>query len=293
MFHCAGLTAIGQAKRMDPQTQAQLIKLAPIFDALGERPVDLTVLGSGAQASVWRIRTDRADYALRVITPGTSGLSLDVDARLRSALCNLGAAVVRPIMTSIDVDTPEVAAQWSLDEFVDGRPNGERLSRSQAMELGRTLAHLHQLDPSIWPEVPVQHPEALSLLARPYGSAGSRAIVAGHQQLVKNTLGQSGRALVVCHSDLHKNQVMRQSRSGIVLLDFGQARRCDARWDLGAALYAFGAENFANITDGYAMPLAAFDVVRPFAQTLAIADMQRGRAKGSAQARRFLNQNPV
>jgi len=141
MCHCAGLMAIGQVKKMDRQTQAQLAKLAPIFDALGEMAVDLTVLGSGAQASVWRIRTDRADYALRVLKPGAPGLNPAIDARLRKALVERGAAVVRPVLTSDDVATPEVAAQWVLDDFVDGRPLSGALTMQQADDLGRPFGY--------------------------------------------------------------------------------------------------------------------------------------------------------
>ena len=278
---------------MNDQAKAQLSKLAPIFDVLGEKPVGLSVLGSGVQASVWQIRTERSRYALRVLKPKMPGLDSPVDARLRTVLCDLGAAVVRPVLTSADVKTPEIAAQWVLDEFVDGRPIGEHPARLEARALGLTLSLLHNLDPESWSEIPTMYPEALDILVR----SGALAQLAGgsarHKEVVQSTLDQSKHTLVICHGDLHKNQMLRLRSGGLALLDFGLARRCDARWDLGAALFAFGAECYASLIDGYEKPRASYRNVLPFAQTLAIAALARGRPKASANARRFLDQNPV
>ena len=291
MYHCAGLTVIGQGKRVDGQTQAQLSKLAPIFDALGERAVDLTVLGSGAQASVWRIRTERADYALRVLKPGAPGLGPAVDARLRKALVENGAAVVRPVLTSDDVATPEVSAQWVLDDFVDGRPLSGPLTMHQADDLGRSLWVLHSFDPDSWADIPASLPVALSVFGEGAGDPRMGRDMDHYQVLLGRTLTEDEACLAVCHGDLHADQVLRKRDGGIAILDFGLVRRCDYRWDLAAIFLAYGRDCLGGVLAGYQNNTNVDDVL-PFAQTLAIAALMRGRAKAAA-AQAFLNQHPV
>jgi aminoglycoside phosphotransferase (APT) family kinase protein len=288
MCLCASLKGIGQISAMDVQTQAQLAKLGPIFDALGEKAVAISVLGGGAQASIWRIQTDRRTYALRVLKPGSPGLDPAIDARLRRTLSQNGAAVVRPVLTSEEVTTPKISAQWVLDDFVDGRPLSGPLLRQPANDLGHSLGVIHGLDQDAWAEIPVSLPSALSGL----GKLRLGAKQALYQELIHHTLAPENTRVAVCHGDLHADQVFRKRHGGIAILDFGLARRCDCRWDLAAVLLAYGRGSFDAVLAGYPGNAVDLDKVLPFAQTLAIAALMRGRAKAAA-AQTFLDNHPV
>ena len=251
--------------------------VAAIASACGIADPTITPLASGAQSDVWKIESRDERFALRIGQPraGESN-AYELDYGIRRRLVDLDAPVAAPVCTNRDVDAG-VAAEWSLDSFVEGDSGTPGvLSRQVCRDLGATLAKLHRLPASGYGRMDNDRDrlngdrltpgEGLSSrLYRPWPFSGDQ--LADHP--VANKIPElltklsdlepelvavvdPGGAPSVIHSDLHQGQFMHSRGRLTALLDFGEATAGPPAWDIGSFAYFHGWKRTQSLLEGYA-----------------------------------------
>ena len=243
--------------------------ISTIVARLGETLTAVEPMDGGATSEVWKVRTNRGTYALKILNARGANTNLVLDIHLRSALSAGGACVAAPVLSSTDFPNMSGAA-WVLDEYVAGEhPARGDLHRLTCLGLGKTLAVLHSIPVTGFgtPQLlgstisgkqddvfeglitrfanplPTETPPTFQISpdlwqkARPY----LRQI----HKIISNSDG------VLCHSDLHDRQIIVADNRLAALIDFGDVTICDYRWDFGSLLYFHGLRVLASTVEGY------------------------------------------
>ena len=120
-----------------------------ISHALGEHLTSTEPYAAGSTSTVFRLKTDRSEYILRLATPRPGKTaSYQSDHAIRKSLWESGQPVAKPIATdrSLEVGTGE---RWALDEFcAGGHPQRAAIPPDVSRRLGGLLKSLHSFTAS-------------------------------------------------------------------------------------------------------------------------------------------------
>jgi len=242
---------------------------------LGETYLSSRYQESGSTCAVYKLRTNRSDYALRVATPNNGKeASFESDFRIRKLLWNKKLPVAKPIATHQSFHNPS-DKPWALDEWKMGtHPVRGAVFDVVSEQLGRLLRAMHELNASGFGQlknsgsdfIGVEKTAEAGLLTR-YESPWpfSRAPISAHPAIqakpellpkilpMKDALVQFVREShpVLVHTDLHEGQFLIQNNALTALLDFNDVVVGRREWDLGSYWYFHGKACFLTLLEAY------------------------------------------
>ena len=282
---------------------------ADLATEMGETLCRVGFLASGATCHVWKLRTDRRSYALRVIHVDESVLSGDLDGFLRQAVIAGGGRAVAPVLCSEDHGRLLMGKRWCLEALAEGEhPVRGALPASVCRQLGETLAALHRVPVrGFGRPTRIDRGVLIGATAGPASGVSQRFEVPEPAQLDEGTANPILRALpehatailaclhdvrevvdeghaVLCHTDLHEKQMLCTDEGLIALIDFGGATILDRHWDLGSVHYFHGMASFTAFFEAYAgsagVGSARAGLVPKFSVAIAMHHASRSRLPG-------------
>ncbi len=227
--------------------------------ALGDHAVLTGPVAAGRLGDVWRLSTDRGDYAIKDARFPVDPAEVAADAAYQDRVRSHGVpmpAVVR---------TPDGDALVQLGSgparvyaWVDVLPRERALDPAT---VGALVAGIHRVqvatrspvDP--WYVVAVGEPAWRDLTAR---LRDARAPFADRlESLVPDVLAAEALlvetdAVQVCHRDLWADNVLRTPDAGLVVLDWENSGPGDPAGELGVVLFEFGLGDPARMRDLFA-----------------------------------------
>ena len=215
--------------------------------ALGDHAVLKGPVAAGRLGDVWRLSTDRGDFAVKDSRFPVDPAEVAADAAYQDRVRSHGVpmpAVVR---------TPDGEALVQLSSgpvrvyaWVDVLPPERGLD---PVEVGALVAGIHRVhvqrqgsvDP--WYAAPVGEPAWRELIARLRSARApfaDRLEVLLPDVLAAEALLVETDAVQVCHRDLWADNVLRTPEGGLVVLDWENSGPGDPAGELGVVLFEFG-----------------------------------------------------
>lgn len=220
---------------------------------------------AGVTSRVYEVRRAGQCFALRVAKTPVAYLP---DASIRRHLKSCGLEVAAPVTTHHDF--PHAGVQWSLDEWLEGRPAEGPLPARVCVQIGKVLRSLHELkgtgqgrlrDSSFLKGV-AEAPES-GLHSRwrwAFPFAGEEVLQNLSEWepdlhvLTSEIIDLNRKAAVVLHSDLHHQQFLCLQGQLSGVLDFADSMLGARSWDLAHFLYFHGEACTASLLEGYGEP---------------------------------------
>ncbi|OUS05043.1 hypothetical protein A9Q96_13155 [Rhodobacterales bacterium 52_120_T64] len=243
--------------------------ISAILAKLGDQLVAAEQIDGGATSDVWKVRTNRRVYALKILNECGAAANLTLDVHLRKNLSAGGAFVAAPVLSSEGFPNMSGAA-WVLDEFVAGEhPARGELHKLTCLDLGKTLAILHDIPVSdfgapqltgslisgeqenVFSGLATRFTNPLPIETPPAFELSRELWLKTLPYLVRIREILSTSSGVLCHSDLHDRQMIIANNRLAALIDFGDATIGDYRWDFGSLLYFHGPRVLADTVKGY------------------------------------------
>ncbi len=239
--------------------------------ARGETLRTVTPIAQGSSSEVWRITTDTASYALRILISRQGNSPLQSDVHIRTQLHAQGGAdaapVAAPVTHGVFPQTPtgeNTGLNWILDCFIPGNhPERGHLPAQTCAGLGKLLSRLHRLECSghgrptavennviIGGETsPIaglntRFSSPLPITVSDWAAHPFHRITGLHARILPflhRIVEKIARApMVVCHTDLHEGQLICEGDQLRALIDFADVTIADRRWDFGSLYYFHG-----------------------------------------------------
>ena len=188
-------------------------------------PSRITSVTGGADATIWRVGYDDADYALRLLRADQAGLARR-EAEVMAAVAAAGIPVPRVFAEGIWDKRPALLMSWMPGRLLQHELEG-RTWRSWALgvQFGRIQAAIHA--------APV--PVALRLHPVSWVEWGEP------DAALRDHLRRSSEGEVLLHLDYHPANVLMERGRVSAVLDWANARGGDRRADLArtAAILRF------------------------------------------------------
>ena len=238
----------------------------------------ISYLGSGSSCDVWIADTSIGKIVVRFLhTRNGKTPIVSMDADLRRILHAKGAAVAKPIATSLVFAEASFPTPWIIDEYIVGAaPERRKLSKRVCYDLGEVLRCLHAIPATgfgwpIWETTLFEGKTGsayegltqrfddswpmsqLALAEHPIGQTAPQFIKALSQVKddILKLLGSSTSSIV--HSDLHERQLICRADRLAAVIDFGDAMISDPAWDLASLYYFHGAQALNDTLQSYAL----------------------------------------
>ena len=188
-------------------------------------PSRITSVTGGADATIWRVGYDDADYALRLLRADQAGLARR-EAEVMAAVAAAGIPVPRVFAEGIWDKRPALLMSWMPGRLLQHELEG-RTWRSWALgvQFGRIQAAIHA----------AQVPVALRLHPVSWVEWGEP------DAALRDHLRRSSEGEVLLHLDYHPANVLMERGRVSAVLDWANARGGDRRADLArtAAILRF------------------------------------------------------
>lgn len=188
-------------------------------------PSRITSVTGGADATIWRVGYDDADYALRLLRADQAGLARR-EAEVMAAVAAAGIPVPRVFAEGLWDKRPALLMSWMPGRLLQHELEG-RTWRSWALgvQFGRIQAAIHA----------AQDPVALRLHPVSWVEWGEP------DAALRDHLRRSSEGEVLLHLDYHPANVLMERGRVSAVLDWANARGGDRRADLArtAAILRF------------------------------------------------------